>query len=364
MAEETARLVVKEKVEADLAFLWEDAKVDVQTQAAFANKWLRGITPAHWARFADYLLGDRVCLLKVASVEGVSVAANPPWPVLLSYEYECRKWIYKRIREGTHSLAAALDDVVTNSELREIFFISPLDLLLSNRPSTKRAMERVPRTRRALPRRGVTEASRKFGGRCADLFQVDNFNGTGYNNPQCPRAHACRICLGEHSMQACPKAAQAPLPASSWQVKPKALSHLESPVMYWARMTSSERGVSLAHLPSLDLASTQIACPLNSPGVMLEAETKRFWSEHDTCDEDEDGIPRAKREDFLGLCSPGRWAPGQRKKRNPFISEIAEGIIKILRERHGDLNRLCLQLAVGKFRDGSPFESVTVEDAR
>eukprot|EP00971_Amphidinium_carterae_P184465 3662068-Amphidinium_carterae.1 len=38
MAEEAARLVVKEKVEADLAFIWEDAKVDVQTQAAFATK--------------------------------------------------------------------------------------------------------------------------------------------------------------------------------------------------------------------------------------------------------------------------------------------------------------------------------------
>eukprot|EP00971_Amphidinium_carterae_P230155 4567966-Amphidinium_carterae.1 len=67
MAEEAARLVVKEKVEADLALIWEDAKVDVQTQAAFVEK-------------------------------------------------------------GFASRLTALDEVASNSELREIFFISPLVL--------------------------------------------------------------------------------------------------------------------------------------------------------------------------------------------------------------------------------------------
>eukprot|EP00971_Amphidinium_carterae_P092188 1825436-Amphidinium_carterae.1 len=43
---------------------------------------------------------------------------------------------------------------------------------------------------------------------------------------------------------------------------------------------------------------------------------------------------------------------------------ISENFVKILRDRCGDLNRLCLELAVGKFGDGSPFEMMTVEEAR
>eukprot|EP00971_Amphidinium_carterae_P282098 5599778-Amphidinium_carterae.1 len=128
----------------------------------------------------------------------VSVAANPPWPVLLSYEYECRKWIYKRIREGTHSLAVALDEVVSNSELREIFFISPL-LLHGKRslPASAAFATQQPAKyqkgmgKNAKGKKGAqAPKSPKLHANLADGTQICfNFNGVGCSNTQCSRAH-------------------------------------------------------------------------------------------------------------------------------------------------------------------------------
>eukprot|EP00971_Amphidinium_carterae_P315091 6263352-Amphidinium_carterae.4 len=78
---------------------------------------------------------------EVASAEGSNVAAKPPWAVVLSYEFDCRKWIYKRVKEGTHSLAAALDEFISNAELREIFFIRPMVLHGKRTSSTPTAQQ-------------------------------------------------------------------------------------------------------------------------------------------------------------------------------------------------------------------------------
>eukprot|EP00971_Amphidinium_carterae_P150298 2979560-Amphidinium_carterae.1 len=43
---------------------------------------------------------------------------------------------------------------------------------------------------------------------------------------------------------------------------------------------------------------------------------------------------------------------------------IADGFMELLRAEFGDLNRFCLEVAVGKFGDGSPFSAEVIRRGR
>eukprot|EP00971_Amphidinium_carterae_P061511 1217551-Amphidinium_carterae.2 len=145
-------------------------------------------------------------------------------------ESACSRWLPlmgSRFREGTHPLASALDEVVSNSELREIFFISHLVLhgKHSLPASAAFATQQPAKYQKGI---GKNAKGKKVPNHQSPPISMPTWpmvlrsaltsiNGVGCSNTQCPRAHVCRLCLGEHSTQSCPRATQSPSPASSSQ---------------------------------------------------------------------------------------------------------------------------------------------------
>eukprot|EP00971_Amphidinium_carterae_P340708 6479159-Amphidinium_carterae.1 len=94
----------------------------------FVSKvWLRDITPKVWLDFIDYILGESVMRL-AATPDASGSALTPSWTLVISYEFECRKWIYRKVRDGTHTLAQSLTEVTTNSEIRTLHLVTPMSL--------------------------------------------------------------------------------------------------------------------------------------------------------------------------------------------------------------------------------------------
>ena len=98
-------------------------------QSKFGSRnWLHSLRPSHFEVYTDYFLGPRVLLLEVCGADGVKRALNPPWPIILSYELECRKEIMKLISEEGNTFADAIEKVVKDTELKELAFTSPVAL--------------------------------------------------------------------------------------------------------------------------------------------------------------------------------------------------------------------------------------------
>ena len=96
-------------------------------QSKFGSRnWLQGLRPSHWETYTDYFLGPKVLLLEVCTPDGAKRCLNPPWPIILSYELECRKSIMRLITEEGISFAAAMELVVKDTELKELAFTSPV----------------------------------------------------------------------------------------------------------------------------------------------------------------------------------------------------------------------------------------------
>jgi uncharacterized membrane protein YgcG len=96
----------------------------------FRNKSvLQGFTPRCMEDFTRYILGEKVLLLQVPDrASGGMGSLDPPWHLVLNYEYALRKEAFKRAMESpaTVTIVEALQAVVKDSELKELFFISPL----------------------------------------------------------------------------------------------------------------------------------------------------------------------------------------------------------------------------------------------
>ena len=105
-----------------------DAHLWLFLAVKFTNKaWLQGATPAEWSRYTDYFLGEKVNELKVPRGDSME-PLRPPWQVILHYEFECRKWAIKQVREKGASLLASLHLAIRDPELKEIHFTSPIAL--------------------------------------------------------------------------------------------------------------------------------------------------------------------------------------------------------------------------------------------
>ena len=115
-------------------------------QAKFPNReWLRTLVPADFDAYYDYLMGRKCNDLQVSSGVaggGVDVALNPPWSVLLQYEYQLRKAAFTLFKEEAHTMATALKEVVKDQELKELFFLTPL---LHTGKSSAASSDRPPR---------------------------------------------------------------------------------------------------------------------------------------------------------------------------------------------------------------------------
>ncbi|CAE8640253.1 unnamed protein product [Polarella glacialis] len=76
-----------------------------------SKTWLVGLTAADFCRFTDYILGDKVLRMRVPDGLGEghrSVGLNPPWGVVLAYEFQVRKSAFTLIREEGRTMAEGL----------------------------------------------------------------------------------------------------------------------------------------------------------------------------------------------------------------------------------------------------------------
>lgn len=195
----------------------------------FGNRsWLQGCTPLHWSRYCDFFLGDRCFNMKVPRGDAME-PLHPPWSVLLSYEYECRKQIFKNIRAGVSTLVDGLESVVRDSEIKEVFFTSPI--ALSSRARGPAALgssaDEPPRKMAKKSNRSASASGKGSGGKgqggkgtkgakkanvvgnTPDGRQICFAYNTsdGCKDKDCQRVHVCRSrgCLGSHPLHECPK---------------------------------------------------------------------------------------------------------------------------------------------------------------
>lgn len=100
--------------------------------AKFRSKtWLVGLTAGDFSRFTDYILGDKVLRMQVPDGYGEGhrlVDLNPPWGVVLSYEFQVRKLAFTLVRENGRTVSQGLEMAMKDTEVKEIFFTSAIAL--------------------------------------------------------------------------------------------------------------------------------------------------------------------------------------------------------------------------------------------
>ena len=187
--------------------------------AKFRNKtWLHGLEMTHWAKYTEYLLGEKVLGLKF-NVEGQTHAVKPPWAVILSYEQKMRKEVFKWVQAGTHTIAEGLMAVIRDAELKEAHFTAPIALGVgwnNQRPSVPPNKWHRPNSKGKPSAKGVKGGkgkskpgkgnARDFNGNSLATHTPDGrelcfaFNAQGCSG-KCGRVHACRVrgCYGKHS---------------------------------------------------------------------------------------------------------------------------------------------------------------------
>ena len=195
------------------------------------NRWLRDFTPKCFEVYVDFLLGK--------SVYGLRGAANtePPWALILNYEYELRKKAYDWVVSEQFTLQDALKTAIKDPELKNLHFLTPWTLkvdLLKKPPAVELAdkRERDPtppkqrderRKKRRNEGRGRGQGGRGRGGGGGGRgggggggggsdggLRVFSKTPDGkticykYNNRdetcdgKCQRLHVCQICFENH----------------------------------------------------------------------------------------------------------------------------------------------------------------------
>ena len=113
-----------------------EANAWLMVAAKMRNKaYLRGLDRRHFEQYVDYLLGERCYNMKVPQPTGEKAALQPPWHILLDYEFELRSHAYKRARKDGTPIGTALLEATRDSELKELHFTSPVSFSAVQRPA-------------------------------------------------------------------------------------------------------------------------------------------------------------------------------------------------------------------------------------
>jgi len=212
LPQNTEQLRAKYKIESNA---W------MMLSAKFRQKaWLSGFNPGVFDSFVEYLLGPKVYLMSVPRTDGTDglVPLHPSWSIILRYEHELRKSAFKLVKEDSKTLAEAMAAVVKDSELKEIYFTSPI-ALSSRKQKSDTVQEESAYKRPKIDKGKGKGASRKGnykGGKgksdgkgknrlasvTADGRQICyKFNNNQSCDGSCGRVHVCQVrgCLGAHS---------------------------------------------------------------------------------------------------------------------------------------------------------------------
>lgn len=107
-----------------------EGNVWLMLKTKFPNRtWLRTLEPVAFLDYVEYLLGRKCYNIQVQSGTGsglTEVPLNPPWPVLLTYDFALRKEAFRLVREEAVSLNTALKQACGDQELKELNFLIPL----------------------------------------------------------------------------------------------------------------------------------------------------------------------------------------------------------------------------------------------
>ena len=223
----------KSKVKGQLPSSSEELRVKLRLECnvwAFlstkftAKTWLRNVSPAKWQRYADYILGDKVCNLKIPCLQGDAMQdVRPAWNVVLHYEWEIRKSAMRAAREGGTPIDEALTNAMSNAELKECHFTSPLALMGRGSGAAKRPSEwtwpsKAEKKAAKVAAAGKADKGREPKGRgkvqgkepkgkgkgkgakglvslTADMRQIcfAYSDPEGCKTPACGRLHICRV---------------------------------------------------------------------------------------------------------------------------------------------------------------------------
>ncbi len=212
------------------------------------RKAFEGLAKETFDDLLDHLLGDQILGLKVENDAG-DIVAQTTWRTMLRYEHELRKLAIKLVNRDGYSLAAAIKRASEDQELRTKFIVAHLALDGARGPQ-KRSYQQMEEPPRLAPRadKGQPKGRGKGGkgknkgknvnngnnnnnnANRPDVGEGDRFNRarrsmkiknmTEGQNPQrvcwnfnkrvgcrgqCNFAHVCGICLGQHSLQQCPR---------------------------------------------------------------------------------------------------------------------------------------------------------------
>ena len=181
------------------------------------RSWLTGFHPGVLPSFSDYILGKHVNGLRFRSTSGRE--EQPSWRIVMSFEYEVRKWCYLQVVDHGLTLLDAFRRAETNADLRERYLVTPLALDASSRIPVGGS---VPFAgggdlgkgygrakgdgKRGNPSGGPYGKGKAKGkGKTPDGRQICYNWNNGTCSGNCGRVHVCLFCLGTHPVSQCPR---------------------------------------------------------------------------------------------------------------------------------------------------------------
>ena len=91
----------------------------MMTKSRISNrKWLEDLEPQTFVLFSDFCLGNRVYGMEAKTDDG-TVVARPPWPLVLSFEFEMRRRAMEGLVDHDYTtIAEAMKAVTKDQELK------------------------------------------------------------------------------------------------------------------------------------------------------------------------------------------------------------------------------------------------------
>lgn len=113
-----------------------EANAWLMVASKMRNKpFLRNLEQRHFDRYTDYILGEKCYLLMVPGPSGEKSPLQPPWHIILDYEFEMRKKALKVAQKENRPLHETLKEATENSEIKDLYFTSPVTFAAVQRPT-------------------------------------------------------------------------------------------------------------------------------------------------------------------------------------------------------------------------------------
>ena len=194
----------------------------IMAQLKFPHKAsLQQLTPNHFNKLCDYLLGEQVMGLRAKDEDG-TVISSPSLELVLSYEFQIRKQMVKLMNEG-EPMKDALENAMKDGAVKERFFLTPAAYSALTAMGGRKEKSRSPRRDRwqggygqhasgsgSGKGKGKSGKGKKGAGKVLHSKTPDGREICyAWNNKdqrcrhKCGRLHVCQVCFGQHPAHAC-----------------------------------------------------------------------------------------------------------------------------------------------------------------